>query len=209
MQATYTLVLEQLTANLEALREECHQTALASQALIRSNLDQIMSSHCFLEEKVRGAACWSFTPQVWTYLKNMLMWMSVSKGAVNSISGAIIWVSCLIHSSPPVTDKHFVWICVCLPECICEDAEKVCSECVAPYMSSILEALTEHISAGIQGMRHTLHTRMDSAFTHTNGGTPETKKVRETCVSSVCVQLSFMCTSFVNLSLQCTMCHLY
>ncbi|XP_030258564.1 protein Niban 1-like [Sparus aurata] len=114
MQATYTLVLEQLTANLEALREECHQTALASQALIRSNLDQIMSSHCFLEEKVR--------------------------------------------------------------ECICEDAEKVCSECVAPYMSSILEALTEHISAGIQGMRHTLHTRMDSAFTHTNGGTPETKK---------------------------------
>ncbi|XP_073347087.1 protein Niban 1-like [Pagrus major] len=117
-QATYTLVLEQLTASLEALQEECRQTASANQALIRSNLDQIMSSHCFLEEKVR--------------------------------------------------------------ECICEEAEKVCSECVAPYMSSILEVLTENISAGIQGMQHTLHTQMDSAFTHTNGGTPETKKALST-----------------------------
>lgn len=87
---------------------------------------------------------------------------------------------------------------MCLPESICGDAEKVCSECVAPYMSSILEALTEHISAGIQGMQHTLHTQMDSAFTHTNGGTPETKKVRETCVSSVCLQVSFMSVSILE-----------
>ncbi|XP_044074760.1 protein Niban 1-like [Siniperca chuatsi] len=118
VQATYTLVREQLTASLEALREECRQTASANQALIRSNLDQIMYSHCFLEEKVRA--------------------------------------------------------------CICEEAEKVCSESVAPYMSSILEALTENISAGIQGMQHTLHTQMDSAFTHTNGGTEETKKALST-----------------------------
>ncbi|KAG7235755.1 hypothetical protein INR49_002257, partial [Caranx melampygus] len=54
IQATYMLVLEQLTAGLKALRETCHQTALANQALIRSNLDQILSSHSFLEEKIRG-----------------------------------------------------------------------------------------------------------------------------------------------------------
>ncbi|XP_054452805.1 protein Niban 1-like isoform X2 [Anoplopoma fimbria] len=112
VQATYTLVLEQLTASLEALREECRQTASASQAVIRSNLDQIISSHCFLEEKIKA--------------------------------------------------------------CVHEEADKVCSESVAPYMSSILEALTENISAGIQGMQHTLHTQMD--FTHTNGGMEETKK---------------------------------
>ncbi|KAM4551663.1 protein Niban 1-like [Odontesthes bonariensis] len=115
VQATYTLVLEQLSAALEALREECRQTASASQALIRSNLDQIMSSHSFLEQKVRA--------------------------------------------------------------CICEEAEKVCSESVAPYMCSILEALTENIGAGILGMQHTLHTQMDSAFSLTDGRTEETKKV--------------------------------
>ncbi|TDH06327.1 hypothetical protein EPR50_G00131040 [Perca flavescens] len=118
VQATYTLVLVQLTASLEALREECRQTASANQALIRSNLDQIMSSHCFLEEKVKA--------------------------------------------------------------CLCEEAEKVCSESVAPYISSILEVLTENISVGIQGMQHTLHTQMDSAFTHTIGGTEETKMALST-----------------------------
>uniref|UniRef100_A0A8C2Z1V0 Niban 1/2/3 domain-containing protein n=2 Tax=Cyclopterus lumpus TaxID=8103 RepID=A0A8C2Z1V0_CYCLU len=112
VQATYILVLEQLTACLEALREECRQTASANQALIRSNLDQIISSHCFLEEKVKA--------------------------------------------------------------CVRAEAEKVCSQSVAPYMSSILEALTENISAGIQGMQHTLHTLMD--FTHTHGGPEETEK---------------------------------
>ncbi|XP_026169956.1 protein Niban 1-like [Mastacembelus armatus] len=111
--ATYTLVLEQLTANLEDLREKCRQTASANQALIRSNLDQIMSSHYFLEQKVRV--------------------------------------------------------------CICEEAEKVCSECISPYLSSILEVLTENISAGIQKMQQILHTQMDSTFRHTNGATEETK----------------------------------
>ena len=56
VQATYMLVLELLSASLEVLREECRQTALANQVLIRSNLDQIMSSHCFLEQKIRGTA---------------------------------------------------------------------------------------------------------------------------------------------------------
>ncbi|XP_068424938.1 protein Niban 1-like [Clinocottus analis] len=112
VQATYMLVLEQLTASLEALRVECRQKASANQALIRSNLDQIISSHCFLEEKVKA--------------------------------------------------------------CVREEAEKVCSESVAPYMSSILEALTENISVGIQGMKHTLLTQMD--FTHTDGRTEEAEK---------------------------------
>ncbi|KAK5607078.1 hypothetical protein CRENBAI_008062 [Crenichthys baileyi] len=114
VQVTYTLVLEQLTAGLEALREECRQTASASQALIRSNLDQIMSSHDFLEQKVRA--------------------------------------------------------------CICEEAEKVCSESVVPYISSILEALTEHIGPGILGMQDTLRTQMKSAFSLTNGQVEDIKK---------------------------------
>ncbi|KAM7378757.1 hypothetical protein PAMP_004356 [Pampus punctatissimus] len=66
--------------------------------------------------------------------------------------------------------------------CICEEAEKVCNESVAPYLSSILEALTGNISAGIQGMQHTLHIQMDTAFTHTKGETEETKKA----LSSLC-----------------------
>ncbi|XP_038127393.1 protein Niban 1-like [Cyprinodon tularosa] len=114
VQGTYTLVLEQLTAGLEALREECRQTASASQALIRSHLDQIMSSHVFLEQKVRA--------------------------------------------------------------CISEEIEKVCSESVVPYLSSILEALNEHIGAGILGMQNTLQTQMNSAFSLTNGKAEDTKK---------------------------------
>ncbi|XP_063318250.1 protein Niban 1-like [Pelmatolapia mariae] len=114
VQATHMLVLEKLTAGLDALKKECRQTASDNQALIRSNLDQIMSSHLFLEQKVRA--------------------------------------------------------------CVCEEAEKVCSESVAPYMSSILEALTENISGGILGMQRTLKTQMDSAFLHKNEGTEETKK---------------------------------
>ncbi|XP_041849579.1 protein Niban 1-like [Melanotaenia boesemani] len=115
MQATYALVSEHLTAGLETLREDCRKTASASQALIRSDLDQIMTSQHFLEQKVRA--------------------------------------------------------------CIYEEAEKVCSESIGPYLSSILEVLTGNIGAGILGMQHTLRTQMDSAFSLTNGGTEETKKV--------------------------------
>ncbi|XP_037314466.2 protein Niban 1-like [Pungitius pungitius] len=112
VRATYLLVLEQLTVSLEALREECRQTASAHQALIRSNLDQITSSHCFLEEKVKAR--------------------------------------------------------------VLGEAESVCSESVAPFMSSILEVLTESISAGIQQMQLTLQTQMD--VIHTNGGAEDTNK---------------------------------
>ncbi|XP_062284639.1 protein Niban 1-like isoform X2 [Scomber scombrus] len=118
VQATYMLVLEQLTASLETLKGECRQTASTKQALIRSDLDQIMTSHSFLEKKVR--------------------------------------------------------------DCICKEAEKVCNDSVAPYMSSILEALTENISVGIQEMQHTLRTQMDTAFTNTNERTEETKKALST-----------------------------
>lgn len=71
----------------------------------------------------------------------------------------------------------------------------MCAESVAPYMSSILEALTENISAGIVGMRSTLHTQMDSVLSQANGETEATKKVREAFVSSpchVCVFKSFI-----------------
>lgn len=64
---------------------------------------------------------------------------------------------------------------VCVSVCVLEEAERVCSESVAPYMPSILEVLTENISAGIQRMQHALQTQMDSM--HTNGGTEDTNKV--------------------------------
>ncbi|XP_043990072.1 protein Niban 1-like [Gambusia affinis] len=115
VQATYTLVLEQLTAGLEALREECRQTASASAALIFSNLDQIMTSQDFLVQKVRAY--------------------------------------------------------------ICEDAEKVCSEAVMPYMPSIIDVITEHIGGGIQGMQDALRTQMNSTFTLTNGNVEDIQKI--------------------------------
>ncbi|XP_027875640.1 protein Niban-like [Xiphophorus couchianus] len=115
VQATYTLVLEQLTAGLEALREECRQTASASAALVFSNMDQIMTSQDFLAQKVRAY--------------------------------------------------------------ICEEAEKVCSEAVMPYMPSIIEALTEHIGGGILGMQDTLRTQMNSTFTLTNGKVEDIQKI--------------------------------
>lgn len=43
-----------MTSSLQALRDECCQKASSFQTLIRSDLDQIVSSLCFLEEKVRG-----------------------------------------------------------------------------------------------------------------------------------------------------------
>uniref|UniRef100_UPI003AAB239C protein Niban 1-like n=1 Tax=Centroberyx gerrardi TaxID=166262 RepID=UPI003AAB239C len=122
VQATYTLVLEQLTDGLEALKGVCRQTASANQAVVRSNLDQIMASRCFLEDKLRA--------------------------------------------------------------CICDPAEKLCSDSIAPYLSSILEALTECISGGIQGIQHTLHTQMDAALTHTHGGVEGLEKALSTLRST-------------------------
>lgn len=114
VQATYTLVLEQLTKGLEAMRDECHQTASTNQPRMRADMDQIMSSHDFLVQKVK--------------------------------------------------------------DCISEEAEKVCSESVVPYLSSILEALTEHIGAGILGMQDTLKTQMNSTISLTNGKVEDTEK---------------------------------
>lgn len=75
-----------------------------------------------------------------------------------------------------------MWNHVCFSACVHEEVEKVCSESLAPYMPSILEVLTEHIGEGIQGMRHALHTQMDSALTQTTGGKAGVEKVRETFV---------------------------
>lgn len=70
-------------------------------------------------------------------------------------------------------------IIACFSVCVHEEAEKVCGDSVAPYMPSILDVLTEHISEGIQGMQHTLRTQMDSALTQTTGGKAGVEKVRE------------------------------
>lgn len=72
----------------------------------------------------------------------------------------------------------------CVPACVCEEADKVCGESVAPYISSVLEVLAENISAGFQEMQRTLRTQMDAGFTHTAGGAEETKKVKEKSAST-------------------------
>lgn len=86
---------------------------------------------------------------------------------------------------------------MCVPSgCICEEAEKVYSESISPYLASILEVLTENISAGIQGMQQTLHSQMDSALKSTNGGSVETKKVRNLKPVNAgfsCCGLTFVC----------------
>lgn len=70
--------------------------------------------------------------------------------------------------------------------CVREEAETVHTECVAPYLLSIIEVLAENTSAGIEEMQQTLHTQIDSAFTHKNGGgTEETKEARETVFNFV------------------------
>lgn len=75
---------------------------------------------------------------------------------------------------------------MCVLACVWEEAEKECSESVAPYMSSIIEVLTDNLSAGIQAMQRTLHTQMDSIFTQTHGETGEIKEVTDFCVHYVC-----------------------
>ncbi|XP_046883139.1 LOW QUALITY PROTEIN: protein Niban 1-like [Hypomesus transpacificus] len=58
VQAAYQLVQEQLGAGLEALKEECRQTASANQTLIRSDLDQILASRALLTgQAVRVCVC--------------------------------------------------------------------------------------------------------------------------------------------------------
>lgn len=73
---------------------------------------------------------------------------------------------------------------LCVPACVCEEAESVCAQCVAPYISSILEALAEKINAAYSEMQHTLRTQMDALFTLESGGAEETKKVTSQSVST-------------------------
>lgn len=113
--AAYNLVLEQLKAGLDTLKEECCKTASDNQGLIRANLDQITSSQSFLVDKIQG--------------------------------------------------------------CVSERADNVCSESISPYMSSILEALTENIGSAFKEMRQTLQSHINAALAEKNGGSEVTKKV--------------------------------
>lgn len=65
----------------------------------------------------------------------------------------------------------------CVPACVCEEADIVCAQCVAPYISSVLEALAEKTSATYREMQQTLRTQMDAVFTLDGGGVQETEKV--------------------------------
>ncbi|KAI1882920.1 hypothetical protein AGOR_G00239860 [Albula goreensis] len=53
VEAAYTLVQEQLGEGLATLREECATSARQQEALIRSDMDQIISSRTFLEGKLQ------------------------------------------------------------------------------------------------------------------------------------------------------------
>lgn len=153
MQGTYTLVLEQVTSSLQALRDECCQKASSSQTLIRSDLDQIVSSLRFLEEKVRGETLKHQQQPQQTDCET-----AGEEGKIHSVASLVL--------------------VLCVPGGVCEEAEGVCAECVAPYISSVLEALAEKISAGFSEMQQTLRTQMDAVFAHKSGGTEETKKVK-------------------------------
>lgn len=81
----------------------------------------------------------------------------------------------------PVSSTFCLNICaLCVPASLSAEAVAVCSDCVAPYLSSILEALTENISAGIHGMQQALQAQMAPALAQSNGGTGEKKMVRDT-----------------------------
>ncbi|XP_030630585.1 protein Niban 1 [Chanos chanos] len=54
VEATYALVQEQLSEGLQALKEECREAAKKQEALIRSDMDQIINSRTFLETKLQS-----------------------------------------------------------------------------------------------------------------------------------------------------------
>lgn len=54
MEATYELVHEQLREGLESLKNECREATKQQEALIRSDMDQIINSQTFLETKLQG-----------------------------------------------------------------------------------------------------------------------------------------------------------
>ncbi|XP_051554492.1 protein Niban 1-like [Myxocyprinus asiaticus] len=54
VEATYELVQEQLLEGLESLKNECRDTTKQQEALIRSDMDQIINSQTFLETKLQA-----------------------------------------------------------------------------------------------------------------------------------------------------------
>ncbi|XP_056100660.1 protein Niban 1 [Rhinichthys klamathensis goyatoka] len=56
VEATYELVHEQLREGLESLKNECRDTTKQQEALIRSDMDQIINSQTFLETKLQALA---------------------------------------------------------------------------------------------------------------------------------------------------------
>ncbi|MCI4389260.1 hypothetical protein PGIGA_G00095920 [Pangasianodon gigas] len=54
IEAAYNLVQETLMEDMAALNDECRETTKQQSALMRSDMDQIMSSRAFLESKLRG-----------------------------------------------------------------------------------------------------------------------------------------------------------
>ncbi|XP_036410282.1 protein Niban 1-like [Megalops cyprinoides] len=55
VEAAYALVQDQLQEGLAALKEECRASARQQEGLIRSDMDQIISSRAFLEGKLQAA----------------------------------------------------------------------------------------------------------------------------------------------------------
>ncbi|KAG1969388.1 protein Niban 1 [Pimephales promelas] len=56
VEATYELVHEQLREGLESLKNECRDATKQQEALIRSDMDQIINSQTFLETKLQALA---------------------------------------------------------------------------------------------------------------------------------------------------------
>lgn len=54
MEATYDIVQEHLREGLENLKKECRDATRTQEALIRSDMDQIINSQTFLETKLQG-----------------------------------------------------------------------------------------------------------------------------------------------------------
>ena len=65
VEAAYGLVQDQLREGLVALREECSASAKQQEALIRSDMDQIISSRAFLEGKLQGMSTLQHKPWLW------------------------------------------------------------------------------------------------------------------------------------------------
>ncbi|XP_051983632.1 protein Niban 1-like isoform X2 [Xyrauchen texanus] len=76
VETTYELVQEQLREGLESLKNECRDTTKQQEALIRSDMDQIINSQTFLETKlqalVSGPAIKYSSESVAPYLASIL-----------------------------------------------------------------------------------------------------------------------------------------